>query len=59
LYAVNLAVLQSFYDLANATVSGKTLTPLNKLQEPQPLELPFFGKEVDKWLAADKAVSYS
>jgi hypothetical protein len=59
LYAVNLAVLQFFYDLTNATVSGKTLTPLSKLQELQLLELPFFGKEVDKWLTADKAVSYS
>jgi hypothetical protein len=59
MYAVNLAVLQSFYDLANATVSDKTLTPLNKLQEAQRLDLPLFRREVDKWLAADKAVSYS
>jgi hypothetical protein len=59
LYSVNLTVLQSFYDLTNATVSGKVLTPLNKLQETQPLDLPFFEKGVDKWLAADEAASYS
>jgi hypothetical protein len=47
LYAVNLAILQSFYDLANTTLYGKLLTPSGGLQQVQPINLPFIGEDVE------------
>jgi hypothetical protein len=45
-----LAILQSFYDFTDTTLSGKLLTPSGGLQQVQPPNLPFFGKHVSGWL---------
>ncbi|HSN23636.1 MAG TPA: hypothetical protein VLS45_05630, partial [Methylomicrobium sp.] len=58
-YAINLAALTAFYDLANATLTGSLLTPMDELEKAQPLKLPFFGDDINKFLAADDAASYS
>ena len=57
-HAVNMAVLQSFYDMANETVLGSSLFEPHELREPEPLKLSFFGDTI-KLLAADERASYS
>jgi hypothetical protein len=59
LHSVNLAVLQSFYDLANVSLTGNKLNKPASLREAQPLKLPFFGDGTAKLLAADESTSYS
>jgi hypothetical protein len=59
LHSVNLAVLQSFYDLANISLTGNKLNRPVSLREAQPLKLPLFGDGTAKLLAADESTSYS
>jgi hypothetical protein len=59
LHSVNLAVLQSFYDLANILLMGNKLNKPASLREAQPLKLPFFDDGTAKLLAADESTSYS
>jgi hypothetical protein len=54
-YAVNLAILKSFYDLANSSLTGKTLWSPGRVPEHQPLELKFFGDSSEKYWATDEA----
>ena len=57
-HAVNMAVLQSFYDMTNETVFGRTLFQPSQVKEPVPLNFTFFG-ETMQMLAADEQASYS
>ena len=59
LHAVNLALLNKFYNLTNTTLSGRSLVPSNRAVTPQPITLPIFGQNVEKILASDQAASYS
>lgn len=58
-HAVNLAILKSFYDLNNATVTGRALFSPNATTKIQPIELPLFGEEINKIFAADQTAGYS
>ena len=59
LHGVNLALLQSFYKITNQSLSSRVLFAPENLKRPQPLELPIFGHNVTKVLAADSAAGYS
>jgi hypothetical protein len=59
LHSVNLAVLQSFYDLANVSLTGNKLNKPASLREAQPLKLPFFGNGTAKLLPTDESTNYS
>jgi hypothetical protein len=56
-HAVNLAVLQAFYDLDNDTLTGGALLPPSKMRDIQGIKLPLF--DTDRLLAADEAAGYS
>ena len=58
-HAVNLAVLQAFYELTNETLTGSRLLDQRKLGDLQPINFPFFGDSTKKLLAADEAAGYS
>jgi hypothetical protein len=58
-YAVNLAVLKSFYDMASFNLTGKTLWAAGQTPEQQALELKFFEDVTNKYWAADETASYS
>jgi hypothetical protein len=58
-HTVNFATLQSFYDVTNISLSGRSLLRSDQVPEHQPLELKFFGEATDKFWAADEAASYS
>ena len=57
-HAVNMAVLQSFYDMTNETLMGQSILPPDQLRTPEPLNLTFFG-DTERLLAADEQASYS
>ena len=59
LHAVNLIVLQKFYDMENITLSGKALITVPDLPSQQLLHIPLFGNNVSRALAADTAIAYS
>jgi hypothetical protein len=59
LHAVNLIILQSFYDLTNRNFTGSQLLLDNEYHNASSLHLPFFGDNTTKLLNADKSVSYS
>ena len=59
LHAVNLPLLRTFYEVANETLSGRTLVSAGKRVTPQPLSLPIFGHNITQLLAADKAAGFS
>jgi hypothetical protein len=54
-HAVNLAVLQAFYDLDNDTLTGSALLP-SKMRDIQGIKLPLF--DTDRLLAADETAGY-
>jgi hypothetical protein len=56
-HAVNLAVLQAFYDLDNDTLTGSTLLPPSKMRDIKGIKLPLF--DTDRLLAADETAGYS
>ena len=60
-HAVNLAMLNEFYDMGNITMDGKTLLRIrSKLSGADEFKLPLFGYDnVDKLLSADETASYS
>ena len=58
-HAVNLAILKSFYDLGNVTLTGSSLFKTSELPDHQPLSLTFFGDSTSKLWAADDSASYS
>ena len=58
-HAVNLIVLQHFYDTTNLTLTGKTLTTEEDKLFPEPVDWKLYGEKVDKLLAADDTASYS
>jgi hypothetical protein len=58
-HSVNLAILQSFYEVTNISLSGRSLLRAEQVPEHQALELKFFGEATDKLWAADEAASYS
>jgi hypothetical protein len=58
-HALNLAVLQTFYEMSNASLNGAQLVNVSLLKTVQPINLPFFSDQTDKLLAADEAASYS
>jgi hypothetical protein len=57
--AYNAAVLREFYDLANQTLQGDHLVAPQNLTPLQPLDVPFFSKNISQLLAADASLSYS
>jgi hypothetical protein len=57
--AYNAAVLREFYDLANQTLQGNHLVVPQNLTPLQPLDVPFFSKNISQLLAADTSLSYS
>ena len=59
LHAVNLIVLQHFYDLDNGNLSGSTLLPPANLPPLLPLRLPLFSENATRLLAADESLDYS
>ena len=59
LSAVNLAILQHFYDLSDEIVSGSRLYLNNQTSQPAPLQIPLFGENVSQWIADDEQASYS
>ena len=59
LHAVNLIVLQHFYDLDNVNLSGSTLLPPTNLPPLLPLRLPLFSENASRLLAADESLDYS
>jgi hypothetical protein len=59
LHAVHVPLLQTFYEVANQTLSGRMLIPPSELRRPQELTLPIFGQNLSKILAADTAAGYS
>jgi hypothetical protein len=58
-YAVNLAVLKSFYDMTSFNLTGRTLWAAGQTPEQQPLELKFFEDAANRYWAADETASYS
>jgi hypothetical protein len=56
-HAVNLAVLQAFYDLDNDTLTGSALLPSSKMCDIQGIKLPLF--DTNRLLAADETAGYS
>jgi len=59
LHAINLPVLQKFYDLSNASIVGESLLSASQLVDPEPLHWPLMSQNITRMLAADKDVSYS
>jgi hypothetical protein len=59
LHGLNLPLLQTFYDITNDTVSGRTLYAPEELKTPQAIHLPIFGNNISQILAADTVVGYS
>jgi hypothetical protein len=59
LHAINLPVLQKFYDLANVSVIGERLHTASQLIEPEPFSWPLMSQNVTRLLAADTDMSYS
>ena len=57
--AVNLAVLQHFYDLSDEIVSGSRLYTQNESSPPAPLQISLFGENVTQLIADDREASYS
>jgi len=60
-HAVNLAVLNTFYEMTNISIDGKTLIHnKDKLSLDDNFKLPIFKDDnVEKYLAADESASYS
>ena len=60
-HAVNLAVLNEFYDMTNITIDGQTLLRnKDKLALDDNSKLPIFRDDsIEKYLAADESASYS
>ena len=60
-HAVNLAVLNTFYDITNVTITGQSLLrSKEKLSLDDNFKLPIFGDDdIDQYLAADESISYS
>jgi len=59
LYAVNLIILEHFYQLTNVSVDGKTLLARAEELSIKPITWPLFGDNVTKQLTADEEKSYS
>lgn len=59
LHAVNLIVLQHFYDMTNLSITGKTLLNQYERISPAAVNWKLYGDKVDKLLAADNSASYS
>ena len=58
-HALNLAVLQTFYELSNASLNGAQLVNVSLLKTVRPISFPFFSDQTSKLLAADESASYS
>jgi len=58
-HAVNLALLNHFYDLTNVTLNGKGLLNPDEKINIKPITLPVFGENISSILAADSSMSYS
>jgi hypothetical protein len=58
-HALNLAVLQTFYELSNASLNGAQLVNVSLLKTVKPINFPIFSDQTYKLLAADGAASYS
>jgi hypothetical protein len=59
LHSVHVPLLQTFYEVANNTLSGRLLILPHELQKQEDITLPIFGQNMSRLLAADKAVGYS
>ena len=59
LYAVNMIVLQHFYDVTNVSVSGKALMATGNRLFPAAIRWKLYGEKVNGLLAADDTASYS
>jgi hypothetical protein len=57
--AMNLAVIQAFYELNNVSLYGARLVDAKVLETVQPINLPFFSDRTNKLLAANKEAGYS
>jgi hypothetical protein len=58
-HAVNLAVLNAFYEGINESLTGQALFNESIEDELAPLYLPLFSENVTRLLSADKSASYS
>jgi hypothetical protein len=59
LHAMHVPLLQTLCEVPNQILSGRLLIPPPELRWPQELTLPFFGQNLSKILAANKAAGYS
>ena len=59
MHAVNLIVLQNFYDITNHSLTGKTLFSTENKIVPQGVNWEFFGEKISTLLSADDTASYS
>jgi len=57
LYAVNLIILEHFYQLTNVSVDGKTVLASAEELSIKPITWPFFGDNATKQLTADEEKS--
>jgi hypothetical protein len=58
-HAVNLIVLQHFYDTSNLTITGKSLMSEDNKLLPEGVNWKLYGEKVTSLLAADDTASYS
>ena len=59
LHAVNLAMLDAFYEGVNDSLTGQELFNASLDSTLSPLFVPIFGENMTRLLAADKTASYS
>lgn len=59
LHAVNLAVLQTFYDMGSVEIKGDELFQPTQHKIPADISWPFFSKNTTRLLARDREESYS
>ena len=58
-HAINMAVLRTFYEATNDSLTGAQLLDPSMMETIQPIKFPFFSEQTDKLLAADETASYS
>ena len=58
-HAVNLIVLQEFYELTNETLTGRKLFDPSEYREPQPLLWSMYSENTSRLIANDEKLSYS
>jgi hypothetical protein len=58
-YTVNLALLHTFYVMANYSISGRDLIDPTKIKDLPPIDWPLFSANTSQIVAKDKADSYS